>query len=64
MTEQPLIYTSKGNLPEASLSCERYWERTPEYVKFIERYSLDGEVVKESCHVLGLEGLECGAAAT
>lgn len=50
--DEALIYTSKGNLPVAALRLETCWEDTPTYVKFVERYWLDGEVVKESAHVL------------
>ena len=54
---EPLIYTIKGNVPIASLEYATAWERTDEYVKFVERYTLDGEVVKESAHVLALKPL-------
>lgn len=64
MTEEPLIYTSKGNLPVASLKYEAWWDRQPDFVKLIERYTLDGEVVKESAHVLQLTGAALGAEAT
>jgi hypothetical protein len=51
---EPLIYTSKGNLPIASLTYETEWlllQREPLALKFVERHFLDGEVVKESAHV-------------
>lgn len=54
--EEPLIYTIKGNLPVRLLVLDTHWERTATYVKFVERYLLDGEVVKESAHILALEG--------
>ena len=65
-TEEPLIWTSKGNLPLLTLTYQTAWDVQPSYIKFVERY-LDtaGEVVKESAHVydrLGVSGL--GAAAT
>lgn len=56
ITDEPLIYTSKGNLPVSSLKLETSWLDTPEYVQFVERYLLDGEVVKESAHVLARTG--------
>jgi len=58
MTDEPLIYTSKGNLPIASLKLEAHWDIQPSYVKLIERY-LDetGEVVRESAHVYHFMGL-------
>lgn len=56
--QEPLIFTSKGNLPLASLHHEVAWEDTPDYVKFVERFRLDGEIVKESAHVLARKGVE------
>lgn len=47
----PLIWTSKGNLPLDSLTYATRWEETDSYLKFVETYSIEGEVVKESCHV-------------
>lgn len=56
MNDEPLVYTSKGNLPIASLEYFYRWEHEPEYIKFIEGYTLDGEVVKQSANVLMLKG--------
>ena len=65
MQEEPLIYTSKGNIPLSRLTCERHWDHQPDrYIKFVERYLLDGEVVKESAHVLSLQSFELGVAAS
>lgn len=55
-TEEPLIWTIKGNLPASSLQYVTRWENTPEYVKFVEAYLLNGEVVRESAHVLAKQG--------
>lgn len=52
MTDTPLIYTSKGNLPIDSLTHSVDWEDTADYVKLTETYTLDGEVVKQSAHVM------------
>lgn len=58
MTEVPLIFTSKGNVPVDSLSYETAWEVTPDYIKFVERHrDGSGEVVKESAHVYDLRGV-------
>ena len=39
MNDEPLIYTSKGNVPVASLTYEPAWEHAPgNYLKFVERY--------------------------
>lgn len=53
----PLIFTSKGNLPVADLTHEVEWRTTEDCIIFIERYVLDGEVVKESSHVKVLTGV-------
>ena len=54
---EPLIYTSKGNLPVDSLEYETKWEETDKYVKFTEVYRLAGEVVKESAHIYVKKGI-------
>lgn len=51
MTNEPLIYTVRGNLPLADLEYRTRWEDAPDYLKFVEMYLLDGEVVRESAHV-------------
>lgn len=54
-TTEPLVYTSKGNLPARDLEYRTRWEDTAQYTKFVEQYFLDGEVVRESAHVLAKE---------
>ena len=57
MTE-PLIYTSKGNVPIASLAYETEWTVNDDYIKFVERHrDASGEVVKESAHVYDRKGV-------
>lgn len=53
----PLIYTTRGNLPVSSLAYSVRWEDAAEYLKFVETYTLDGEVVRESAHVYAKRGL-------
>lgn len=53
MNEEPLIYTSKGNIPESSLRFDPIWEDTTDYTKLVLRYWLGDEIVKESAHVFG-----------
>ena len=55
--DEPLIYTSKGNLPIASLEYSNSWEDAEQYVKFIETYKLGDEIVKQSAHVMAKRGL-------
>lgn len=63
MTE-PLIYTSRGNLPIASLKYEPVWDVQAAYIKFTERYrAVDGEVVRESAHVFDRHGITAKAVA-
>lgn len=57
MMDEPLIYTTLGNVPVSSLKYEWGWEDTPTYVKFKERYLHNGVVVKENAHVLPRVGL-------
>lgn len=63
MLETPLIYTSKGNLPEASLRLEPVWLDTKDFTKLTLRYYLGDEVVKESAHVLSKQGIGSEAIA-
>ena len=61
---EPLIWTSKGNIPMAGLVHQVAWDITPEQILFVESYLLDGEVVKQSSHVHILTGAQAiGEAA-
>lgn len=61
-TDEPLIYTTHGNLPASSLRYETAWEHVPgERVVFRETHYLGDEVVKQSVHVLQLTGCSAGA---
>lgn len=62
---EPLIYTSKGNVPIASLTYQTAWEVTDAFCKFSERYlDASGETVKESHHVYDRNGVfGAGSAA-
>ena len=55
--DQPMIWTSRGNVPLSDVEQEIEWRVSNDQVVFIERYRLDGEVVKESTHVKILTGL-------
>jgi hypothetical protein len=65
MTMEPLIYTTKGNVPESTLNYAHEWIDTPDVMKFIERYTdkASGEIVKESCHVYLKRGMLAEASA-
>lgn len=63
MTE-PLIFTTKGNIPVAGLEHQVEWRVSPEQIIFTETYLLDGEVVKQSAHVKVLIGAAAIGEAT
>jgi hypothetical protein len=56
-SEVPLIWTSKGNLPVDELKHEVEWDVQPGYIKFVERYRLGDEIVKESAHAFSRFGV-------
>lgn len=64
MNEEPLIYTTKGNLPIASLEYSHAWDDRPDAIVFSETYKLDGEVVKHAVHVLTKVGVVGEAIAS
>lgn len=59
---EPLVYTTKGNLSISTLEYFHAWEDEPGYIKFIQGYKLDGEVVKQEAHVYLKKGIEMEAA--
>lgn len=58
---EPLIWTTKGNLPISNLRQETEWRVSEKVIVFIERYYLGDELVKESSHVKLLDGAEMNA---
>ena len=59
----PMIFTSKGNLPIASLEYRHQWTNTEDEISFVEEYLLDGEVVKRAVHLYLKRGVGAGAEA-
>ena len=57
LIETPMIHTMQGNQPIADLEYSTSWEVADEYTKFIETYKLNGEIVRQSAHVLAKQGL-------
>lgn len=59
MQDEPLIWTTKGNLPVSELDFQTLWEDTEDYVKCAPTYWLKstGELVKQDCHVFAKKGL-------
>jgi hypothetical protein len=76
MTEEPLIYTSIGNVPISTLERKEFWQDNISFelkdnkinkkgtIAYIEEYhdKATGEVVKRSVAVYTFDGLELGAA--
>ena len=64
MTDKPLIWTTKGNVPIEDLTYQTAWDVSDAYIKFVERYlDASGEVVKESAHVYDKVGISANALA-
>lgn len=61
MDDEPLIYTSKGNLPVSSLDYKHQWIEDDVAITFVEEYRLQGELVKRSSHARLKKGLEMAA---
>lgn len=57
MEDTPLIYTIKGNLPIADLEYKVEWQDADDYLKMVETYRYQGEVVRESAHVYSKRGM-------
>lgn len=56
--DEPLIYTSKGNVPVNSLVYSKEWQITEELVIFREFWTDEaGELVKNNVHMYALKGL-------
>lgn len=54
----PIVWTTKGNVPEKALTYFHSWEEDDTSVVFVEGYKLEGEVVKRAVHVKIKQGLE------
>lgn len=55
----PMIWTSRGHMPEASLRFEVEWQVTDDFIRFTERhFADDGEVVKQSSHLYDRVGVQ------
>lgn len=51
MNDEPLIYTTLGNVPVASLVYSHWWEEDGVAITLIEEYKKDGIVVRRNAHV-------------
>lgn len=57
MNDEPLIYTTKGNVPIASLKYRHEWQEDDNGIYLIEEYTLDGEIVKKNVHARLKQGI-------
>jgi hypothetical protein len=59
-TDEPLIYTSHGNLPLAALDYTHHWLEDAVAITFVEEYRLKttGELVKKNAHARLKKGLD------
>lgn len=64
MSAEPLIYTTKGNLPVASLRHEVEWRIEAAQIVFLETYFLGDEIVKQNAHVKVLTGASMAGEAS
>ena len=64
MTDTPLIYTSKGNIPLDSVEQRVNWQDDEFNTTFTESYFLNGELVKQSVHVMAKKGTEASMIAS
>lgn len=63
-TDVPLIWTKNGNVPIDSLTYEKDWEVTDQFITFREVWRDDaGDLVKNCVHMYALKGLPSLGAA-
>ena len=51
MTDLPMVWTSKGNLPIEDLEYRYQWDFPENEIVFVEEYWLGDECVKRSPHI-------------
>lgn len=56
--DEPLIFTTKGNLPVASLEYRHGWFESDNEISFVEEYWLGEEMVKRNVHTKLKKGLD------
>ena len=54
---EPLTYTTKGNVPSASLRLEPVWEVTEDYAKVNVRHFMGDEMVRNDVYVYDRKGV-------
>ena len=62
MTDEPLKYTARGNVPIASLRYEHSWEDNDQMTILREFwYFEDGEIAANNVHAMAKTGLSIGS---
>jgi hypothetical protein len=56
-TAEPLIWTTKGNLPVSSLAYQHGWQDSEDATVFWEEYRLGDEIVKRNVHAMSKRGV-------
>lgn len=56
--DEPLVHTTKGNVPLSSLQYKHTWEEDEVAITFIEEYFMDGELVRRNAHSRLKKGLD------
>lgn len=67
VTDVPLMYTSRGNVPIDTLEMRVFWDITDKYIKVRECFydKTSGELVRESAHAYDKHGVSAtGATAS
>lgn len=49
-SDEPLIFTALGNMPEKALEYKTEWLHDPKYIMFLEKWYLGEELVKSNAH--------------
>ncbi len=57
-TEEPLVHTTKGNVPLSQLQYRHSWEEDDVAISFIEEYRMGDELVRRNVHSRLKKGLD------
>jgi hypothetical protein len=56
--DEPLIYTTLGNVPIKDLQYQHYWLEDDTAITLVEEYRYQGELVKRNAHARLKKGLD------
>lgn len=64
-TDEPLIFTTRGNVPVSSLAHSVEWDVRDDYVHFAEIYrDTEGVIVRQDAHVYARQGAQLFSSAS